>query len=1839
MATSKKTLHKDIADDDVWSAVNAFIEENGFNASQIKHYNMFIYRTAHQVIEHFSKVTIEENGEKYIIEFGECIFKSPEYTENDGSVSKLFPTEAMQRNITYSSALYVDITITPPSGKPAYHEKTYLGSVPTMVLSDLCNFKQIKHHPEQVGKHNEDFMDNGGYFIIAPKGEIATGATAQKRVLVPQERSKLNGVQVFDVPRKQAPKFKFYAEVRSTNNNIHTTTTIVGVLSGNKIGVVLPWIDSVEIPLGVLFRALGVLDEKEMVLLIIGPDEDREVLDFICPTIEYSYECDTVEKAQFYIGKRGRKYLNDEEKRKTDAKIKTDALCYAIRLLSIELFPHIGAGENTFADKAKYLGYMTQKLIYVILGRAKPENRDHYMNKRVATSQILLGQQFYGAFRKLITEISNNTKKALKTKNNVNILSWIKPSIITNAMNGAISGNVWSVGGPASKGISQLYEQFNYSAGISNTRKLTVPMAAEGGKSIEPRDLHGTHFGIVCVTGDTMVLLGDGVTLCRMDQVEGKAVMTVNPVTFALESSETYNFFSIIPHKLLEITSVTGRRVKCTPDHPFLIMKSIGQQHVPVWVSAGSLTKGECLVTLNPQSIEVAFTIIENIKEIPVERVYDFTTYSENHSFVANGIVTHQCPSDTPEGKKAGLVKNMAFMGYITVGSDPTPVKKLVKMILGDYAEKNYPQSLGWTRVFLNGEPIGETNKPKELVARLVKARRSAELNSETSIALFENYNEIQIAVDHGRLCRPLFVVEKGKLPFGVEQVEKLNEGEMTWIQLLAKGYIELIDKAEEENCLVCGYPSDLDEMDSEKTLLITHCEIHPSLLYGIGGSIIPFPDHNQCIHEDENVYMHDGSKKKIKNVKVGDVVMNFDPKTGKQGYATVTDVLSKITNKQMWKLETNVGTITATYDHRFITPFGWIALEGLKENDYVGISSLVCPHRGMEKEDLIFVTITSKTPVSEKAICDITTDSPNQSFFCGDGFGVHNSPRNCYQSSMGKQAVGIPFTNYRQLMSGTIHTLQHMQKPLCLSRAGSIIRFDEMPAGQNAIVAIMPRSFNEEDSIEMNEDAIQRGFMVSYKWTCFYSEIREEHSESFGIPTPDNCDRIKGNTTSLTHEGFPKPGTTLNSGDVIIGKIKESDRHTNDPDKKRKYIDSSILYDHVWPAKVDRVQIGVTGDGYKYIRVLLCQRREPVVGDKFCYSPDHEVLTTNGWIKIANVKKTHKVATLNENGELEYQNPTEIISFDHEGEMVVVDTNQVALRVTPNHKMYVRRRGKTRRDYELVEADKIYDVHVHYKKDAIWTAPGLEEFILPEYMHKTACRTTLFLDRVLPIKPWLIFFGIWMAEGWADLTRVQIAIQKDRVKKALFKAMNDMDMKYTVNKTNITFTCCNKQLAGYMTPLSVRSINKTMPSWVWELNKKQCRVLLNSMCLGDGHMNGKTSMYDTSSVKLKDDVMRLALHCGWAANCYVKMKKGTVRQIRGETVTTNADAWRITIVETQVEPAVNKHIKNQQTKEDYNGKVHCLTVPNHVIYVRRTLKDGKSSQKPVWSGNSSNPGQKGTLGRKVKAHDLPFDSKGISPDVLINSLALPSRMTIAMLLEILSGKVIVSSSPLHKIEVDEALGNDSHKGAKKESYETKELSDKFRKDFLSPTDPCCIDASPFRKTKGRKIDIIREEMRNYGFECGEEIMTDGVTGKRLRSLIFFGPIFYQRLKHMSVDKFHARARGGRTTLFRQPKEGRALGGGLRVGTMERDCILGQGAASFQKDRLMTCSDEFKMWICNVCGLQARVEKGGEVRECNICGTNDTSMIKIPYGTKLVNQELMVMNVVPRIFTVKREGK
>ena len=138
--------------------------------------------------------------------------------------------------------------------------------------------------------------------------------------------------------------------------------------------------------------------------------------------------------------------------------------------------------------------------------------------------------------------------------------------------------------------------------------------------------------------------------------------------------------------------------------------------------------------------------------------------------------------------------------------------------------------------------------------------------------------------------------------------------------------------------------------------------------------------------------------------------------------------------------------------------------------------------------------------------------------------------------------------------------------------------------------------------------------------------------------------------------------------------------------------------------------------------------------------------------------------------------------------------------------------------------------------------------------------------------------------------------------------------------------------------------------------------------------------------------------------------------------------------------------------------------------------------------------------------------------------------------------------------------------------------------------------------------------------------MYSGLTGEPLKSYIFCGPIYYQKLKHMVIDKMHARARGPRQVLTRQPTEGRSRDGGLRLGEMERDCLIGYGASMLLNERLMTSSDAFKVHVCEKCGLL------GHAAWCQHCRTREhLRQIEIPYACKLLIQELQSMNIVPRL--------
>jgi DNA-directed RNA polymerase II subunit RPB2 len=267
----------------------------------------------------------------------------------------------------------------------------------------------------------------------------------------------------------------------------------------------------------------------------------------------------------------------------------------------------------------------------------------------------------------------------------------------------------------------------------------------------------------------------------------------------------------------------------------------------------------------------------------------------------------------------------------------------------------------------------------------------------------------------------------------------------------------------------------------------------------------------------------------------------------------------------------------------------------------------------------------------------------------------------------------------------------------------------------------------------------------------------------------------------------------------------------------------------------------------------------------------------------------------------------------------------------------------------------------------------------------------------------------------------------------------------------------------------------------------------------------------------------------------------------------------------------------------------------------------------------STRHGQKGTIGMLYRAHDLPRAANGVVPDMFVNPHCIPSRMTVAQLMEMLFGQVCYENSMIGDATV-----------------------------FTS--DPSAPEAI------GRVLEGQFGLEKNNNF-----ILYDGASGKQMETSVFMGPVFGMRLKHMTEDKWNARAEGRREQKTRQPTGGRGQQGGLRIGEMERDALAGHGITGFLRESLMERADKAQIRICNGCGTVPIYNDQG-LFVCSLCdgpvqfiGTNSnnieilptakkslasSSVVEMPYATKLLADELQTyMNMGLRILTAKGLAK
>jgi DNA-directed RNA polymerase III subunit RPC2 len=258
-----------------------------------------------------------------------------------------------------------------------------------------------------------------------------------------------------------------------------------------------------------------------------------------------------------------------------------------------------------------------------------------------------------------------------------------------------------------------------------------------------------------------------------------------------------------------------------------------------------------------------------------------------------------------------------------------------------------------------------------------------------------------------------------------------------------------------------------------------------------------------------------------------------------------------------------------------------------------------------------------------------------------------------------------------------------------------------------------------------------------------------------------------------------------------------------------------------------------------------------------------------------------------------------------------------------------------------------------------------------------------------------------------------------------------------------------------------------------------------------------------------------------------------------------------------------------------YADKVMITTNEANTTIVK--IQTRQTRRPEIGDKFSSRHGQKGVVGLLVEQADMPFSDRGINPDIIMNPHGFPSRMTVGKMLELVSGKAGVLAG---QQEYGTAFG-------------------------------------------GSKVEDMGATLVKHGFSySGKDFLTSGITGESLPAYVFMGPIYYQKLKHMVQDKMHSRSTGPRAILTRQPTEGRSRQGGLRLGEMERDCLIAYGASQLLLERLMLSSDAHEVDVCQTCGMM------GYNMWCQTCGTSRAVVrMTIPYAAKLLIQELMSMNV------------
>ncbi|KAI4291490.1 DNA-directed RNA polymerase II subunit RPB2 [Pancytospora philotis] len=482
----------ELTNDDYWTVISSFFEQNGLVSQQLDSFNQFVRVKMQEIVDENSTIIVQSTPtagtstlRRMTLKFGQIyITKPPIYNENDGRSVAIYPNEARLRDLTYACNLYIDVVKSVENEAGKYDEvkypRVFIGQLPVMLRSSCCVLHDLTE--DDIVEVGECPYDQGGYFIVS----------GGEKVIIAQERMASNTVHIFK--KAQPAPYTHYAEIRSVpekSSRSPSAFSIKVLRSPRCVRASLPLMKQ-DIPVMIVYRALGFLNDREIMnhIVSIDGDEDEDVCSFLTPSIEEAAVIQDQLSALDFIGRRSAPLGATRDKR----------IEFARNLLAREFLPHLGTQEFVETKKAYFLGYMIHKTLNVVLGRTEVDDRDHYGKKRMDLSGPLLAGLFKQLFRKFCAETARFMQRCIENEKDFNVVLGLKSSTLTQGLKYSLATGNWGDQSRAMQtraGVAQVLNRYNYLATLSHLRRVNTPIEKDG-KLAKPRQLHNTHWGMVC---------------------------------------------------------------------------------------------------------------------------------------------------------------------------------------------------------------------------------------------------------------------------------------------------------------------------------------------------------------------------------------------------------------------------------------------------------------------------------------------------------------------------------------------------------------------------------------------------------------------------------------------------------------------------------------------------------------------------------------------------------------------------------------------------------------------------------------------------------------------------------------------------------------------------------------------------------------------------------------------------------------------------------------------------------------------------------------------------------------------------------------------------------------------------------------------------------------------------------------------------------------------------------------------------------------------------------------------------------------------------------------------